>query len=272
MACSWHHFFSAKFAVPRWCDTGRFLATIFNAISLYKKSIRVTWRLQRVAQLWTDFKFLQRCCNKLIVMLHVIDFSRNNVALKIVPCNITIKNSRQKWDKLLTFHATVKPFTSTINLLSKLYLMNPAFHATSEFKLGSSNLFVHFAWLNGGVEPPFHERWRKFRNDSLETTSKYSFAIAWLPHKHLVESQSPCKQICAPVRACTKKKFLSLFIWTGWPPHCIYRVYSNDIYMYEKLQLGNMRMKCCTVQACVYYSITSDLSLGDRPHLCVRPI
>ena len=44
---------------------------------------------QHVAQLWTDFKYLQRCCNKLIVMLHGIDFSRNNVAVKIVPCNIT---------------------------------------------------------------------------------------------------------------------------------------------------------------------------------------
>ena len=44
---------------------------------------------QRVVQLSTDFKFLQHCCNKLIVMLHGSNFSRNNAALKIVPCNIT---------------------------------------------------------------------------------------------------------------------------------------------------------------------------------------
>ena len=34
----------------------------------------------RVAQLWTNFKYLQRCCNKLIVMLHRIEFWRNKVA------------------------------------------------------------------------------------------------------------------------------------------------------------------------------------------------
>ena len=72
----------------------------FNAILLHKKSIRVHGLGRRfvtqyllpqryVAQLWTDFKFLQRCCNKLIAMLITrIGFSRNNVALKVVQCNI----------------------------------------------------------------------------------------------------------------------------------------------------------------------------------------
>ena len=59
----------------RWCYTARFLRTIFNTTMLHKISIRVTWRLptifnhnvlipQHTAQLWTDFKYLQRCCNK----------------------------------------------------------------------------------------------------------------------------------------------------------------------------------------------------------------
>ena len=47
--------------------------TIFNATLLP----------QRVAQLWTGFQFLQRCCNKLIVMIHAVEFWRNNVALEM---------------------------------------------------------------------------------------------------------------------------------------------------------------------------------------------
>ena len=52
---------------------------------------------QHVAQLGTGFKFLQRRCDKWIVMLHVtilcakIVNRYNNVALKIVTCNITLK-------------------------------------------------------------------------------------------------------------------------------------------------------------------------------------
>ena len=39
------------------------ITTIFNATLLHKNSIRVTW-----------FKFSQRCCNKLIAMVHVSIF------------------------------------------------------------------------------------------------------------------------------------------------------------------------------------------------------
>ena len=66
----------------RWCYTGRFLKTIFNAMLLHKKidtcnmasadDFLTQHLLPRcVAQLWTGFKFLQRCCNKLIFVLHV---------------------------------------------------------------------------------------------------------------------------------------------------------------------------------------------------------
>ena len=58
--------------------------------SCTKNPIRNSCRRQRIAaQLWTGFKFLQRCCNKLIVMLHVLIFRATMLPFKIIPCNIT---------------------------------------------------------------------------------------------------------------------------------------------------------------------------------------
>ena len=85
--------------------------TIFNEISLHKKS-HVTWRLQTISN--ATF-VVATCCttlNRLEVLTtlllqqidcHVtgIDFSRNNVALKIVPCNITFAMRRVHGNKKL---------------------------------------------------------------------------------------------------------------------------------------------------------------------------
>ena len=98
-----------------WCYTGRFLTKLFNVqhctekktcnmAYIYRRFLTQHLLPQRVAQFWTDFECLQRCCNKLVVMLHGIDFSRNNVALKIVQCmHVT---SRVLWYFVPVAHGT----------------------------------------------------------------------------------------------------------------------------------------------------------------------
>ena len=84
--------------------SGVFLTTIFNAILLHKKSIRVTWRLQTIFNATIFVAATRRTTlNKLEIpttflqyidcQLHGIDLSLN----KIVPCSITRLANLQKY-------------------------------------------------------------------------------------------------------------------------------------------------------------------------------
>lgn len=81
--------------VQRWCYT-----TICNATLLAQKmdtcnmasadDFNATSLRQRIALLWTDFKFLQHCSTNWLPRYISIFRATNNVALRIAPCNNTL--------------------------------------------------------------------------------------------------------------------------------------------------------------------------------------